>query len=219
MLVSFVFLVSCGGATPPKPPPPTPWIVGLWGPRTYAPFTGLVEFKADGTYYAYNNYDGTGGVAASGTWALEGDTLTNGTDQVAITKVSDNEWFEVGKENYYYGHHYRKGYEPGGSVFSQNPTLLTESVSTSVTWSSVDLKLCRFTASSAGNYYVSWSGGGGSDKVVGVYKSDQMTSVFLNQGGQLSSPQTVSLGATEKIFIILYGDTGGPLDIMIQPAP
>ena len=219
LLVSVVFLVSCGGTTPPKPPPPTPWIVGSWGPRTYAPFTDLLVIDADGTFYVYDNYDGTGGVKSSGTWSLEGDVLTmNGTYQVTITKVSDNEWSEVGAAPSFWNPHYRKGYEPEGSVFAQTATVLTESVSTPVTWVPYDLKLCSFTASTAGDYNVSWSGGG-SDKVVGAYKSDQVTSLFVNEAGSLPSPQTVSLGATEKIFIIVYGDTGGPLDLMVQPAP
>ena len=216
LLVS-LFLVSCGGTGTdgPKPPPPTPWIVGSWGPRTHAPFTDMLVIQADGTFYVSDNYDGTGARKSSGTWSVEGDVFTmNGTVQVAITKVSDNEWSEVGAPT----PHYRKGYEPGGSVFAQTPTVLTESVWTQVTCAPYDLKLCSFAASSAGDYNVTLYGSA-SGKVVGAYKSDQVTSLFINEAGSLPSPQTVSLGATEKMFIIVYGSTDGLADLIVQPAP
>lgn len=111
--------------------------------------------ETDGTFHQYDNYDGTGGPKSSGTWSLEGDVLTmNGTVQITIAKVSENEWSEVGAAPSFWNPHYRKGYEPGGSVFAQTPTVLAESSPTTVTWTLIDLKLCSFTASSAGDYEI-----------------------------------------------------------------
>jgi hypothetical protein len=208
-----------------------PWIVGSWGPYIYAPYSDLLVISADGTFCTYNNYDGSGGVGMSGTWTLEGDLLTitlggDGTAQITVDHVSDNQWSAV--ESSPGGPpagttFYRKGYEPGGSVFSQIPTVLVQGAWTDGTISTHNgMKLFSFTAPSAGSYQVSWkdmSDGGGytGDVEPAAYRSDENTLIFIDHEGDYPSPQTVSMNADETIYIIIEASySAGTFSVMVQ---
>ncbi len=115
-------------------------------------------------------------------------------------------------------HLYRKA--PAGSIFAQAETVLSESVWTEGSVAPDGSKLFSFTATSASSYNVIWedvSDGGGytGDIQVAAYKSDQATSFFIKEE---APPQTVALGAGQKIFVIVEeGGVEGTFRVMVQP--
>ena len=205
LLSSFLLLASCTQGNGKEE-----WIVGFWVTEaTYTPHSGVVVVRDDGTYSMYNNYACSGAPDVSGTWSLEDDILTVDGTPTTITKVSDDEWYEDSNPPLY-----RKGTEPGGSIFSQPETALAAG-----NWTDGDLpiqhskKLYSFTSSSAGNYAVSWedSSDGGSytgDINVSAYETDEATEIFYDHNGT-APPQTVALGDSEKIFIIVEASFSG----------
>jgi hypothetical protein len=196
-----------------------PWIIGFWvSTRTYAQFSNVVEFNADGTYSFYDNYDLSGGPVESGPWSLEGDVLTVGGTPYAITWISDDEWSseDIGET------FYRKGTEPGGYLYDQTETELSAGVWKEGTLPVHDLKLYSFMASSAGDYEVRWEQGDTPPYTAHVdfyvYRSDQATLIFVcREEAPKPSPQTVTLGASEKIFLIVYTRyEGGTFRIKVE---
>jgi hypothetical protein len=212
LLLSFLFLGSCTQGNEKEP-----WIVGFWAfDRTHAPHTIVIEIKANGTYDQYENYACSGAPIDSGTWSLEGDELTMGGNTGTITPISDDEFYVTSYDMTFF----RKGTEPGGNIFDQSETVLSEGVWSDGNLPYHELKLYSFTASSAGDYTVSWEdqsdGGGYTGDVLGcAYRSDQATLIFLNQGNNPSQP--VTLAAGEKIFPIVDAFTeGGTYRIKVQ---
>jgi len=189
---------------------PDAWIIGSWGPLTYAPYSNLCEITANGKVYIYDNYDGTG-LLLCGSWSpsAEGPVLTILGEQHVATEVSDNEFSIAGHESTY-----RKNYAPVASIFSKTGTELSPGVMTEGTVAPHDMQLYTFTASSTGNYMLSWEAYGIG---VAAYKSDQATSLFIHEGAH-SLLETIALGAGEKIFVIVDGATGwGTFRVMVQP--
>jgi hypothetical protein len=211
LVASLLSLVSCGTDGPK--PPAAPWIVGFWGQHTYAPYSLMTEIRANGMYYQYDNYDGTG-LLGSDTWSLEGDALTlGGVGEITITKVSDNEYILPDPMNETI---YRKGHEPGGNVFSQAATPLLENSQADGTFGlRRDMKLYSFTASSAGDYDITWSMDSGI--AVAAYLSDHVTPLFLPAE---ETTHLVSLGAAQEICIVVESAYDAPYDfnIIVQPA-
>jgi hypothetical protein len=188
------------------------WIIGSWVmDRPYAPYTDSSEFNENGTAYHYLD----GSLAGTFTWSLNGNVLSfsDGTAHfdVTVTKVSDNEFISD------LGHFYRK--TPGDSIFAHAETALSAGGWIEGTISKGDKKLYSFTAPSAGSYQIAWEdsqNGAAYTGSVGVaaYKSDHVTPLFLNES---RPPQTVSLGAGEKIFVIVDGMSSGTFRIMVSP--
>jgi hypothetical protein len=216
MLSFLALLVSCRGAgVEPPVEKPVAWIVGDWvTEKPYAPDSDLSVFSADGTLYHWDNVDGSG-LLGTFTWSLNGDVLTlnDGTQpqDLTITKMSNDEW------SVSFGHFYRKA--PNNNIFVQTETALSEGVSTPVTVAIDDMRLYSLTSSSASTYDVSWTNVSGN-LTLDVYKSDKATCLLhVNTGGPNSS-ETGSIGAGEKIFIVVGGGSSGcTFDLLIGPVP
>jgi hypothetical protein len=185
------------------------WVIGFWGSSTYAPYTALIEINANGNVYIYDNYDGTG-LLMSGTWTSspEGVLVTGFGEQNLVTPVSDNEII--------FGSHgpaYRKGSALVHSVFTLAEQVLSPGIMTEGTAAHYDMRLYSFTASSAGNYNVSWLSPGIG---IAAYRSDQVTSIFIHESAQ-TLLETIALAQGEKIFIIVDPSQGwGPFSLMVQ---
>jgi hypothetical protein len=195
------------------------WIIGFWGPQFYAPDSGVSEFRADGTYHVYSDYAATMS-NMSGTWSFDGNVLTlDGTTQYTITKVS-NDVLTIGAPmNVTW---YRKGSSSAVSIFSTRVTVLTAGVWTQDSVAEKGMKPYSFTSTTAGNYVVSWQDFNDDPLLTGkvrtsAYRSDKTTVVFFDDNSSNPSPQTVSLGASETIYILIEGAyVGGTFKVMVQ---
>jgi len=93
--------------------------------------------------------------------------------------------------------------------------VLSPGIMTEGTVAHYDMQLYSFTASSAGNYNVSWLSPGIG---IAAYKSDQVTSFFVHESPQNPLLETIALAEGEKIFIIVDPSQGwGPFSLMVQP--
>ncbi len=188
------------------------WILGEWV-RSYswAPYSDLLDFEADGKCYWYENYDGSD-LRKTGTWSLSGDILTVDEASDVITKISDDHYLYKG---FIY---YRQFTEPGGDVFDQTATELTYGAWKAGTIAIQTLKLYTFSASGAGVYEISWddqfdgSGDYSSDIIVSAYEVDKQTPIlkfppdlrpFTEEDDGYDKPISVVLTSGETVYIIV----------------
>jgi hypothetical protein len=193
------------------------WLIGYWvRSYSYAPYSDLLQFSADGSRYRYEDYQGTA-LIYTGTWWSDGDSLTLDGESAPVVKITDDNYLYKG---FLY---FRKGTEPGGDVFGQVPAQLIRddwlSGSIALQW----LKLFSFTAPSAGVYEIRWddrfegSGSTTSDIFVSAYKLDQSTPFFTEKDNGYEDPEPVVLDSGETIYVIVdayYQD--GTFRIAIQ---
>jgi hypothetical protein len=191
---------SCGW---PAIAPEARWMIGYWvRSYSYAPYSDLLEFADDGSRYRYEDYNGTV-LIYTGTWSSDGDVLTLDGESAPIVKITDDNYLYKG---FLY---FRQGNEPGGSVFDQSATELTQGVWLPGSLALQSLQLFSFTAPSAGNYEIQWddqfdgSGSTTSDIQVSAYKQDRSTSIFTEKDGGYDDPELVSLASVETIYIIV----------------
>lgn len=202
------------------------WIIGDWV-RSYswAPYSDLLNFKADGKFFWYDNYDGSG-LKKTGTWSLNGDILSvDGTSEV-ITKISDDYYVYKGLT------YYRQFTEPGGDVFDQTAVELTDGDWKTGTIPLQKLRLYSFLASGTGIHEISWddqfdgSGGFSSDLIVSAYESDKTTPILkippdplplIEEDDGYFDPFPVALTVGETVYIIVDAYyQGGSFRIMVR---
>jgi hypothetical protein len=214
LLLSYLFSVSCTEEEGTG----DGWLIGSWATdSTYKPHTDVMEFDENGYCCYYDDYACTVDLA-SATWSLSGDYLTLAGIPHPLIKTSDDQ-FELSDSGTRY---YRKGTEPGGSVFALTEMTLPSGAWTDGTAAADDEYLYTFTASPADNYELSWddsgegSGGYDGDIAVSAYASDQITPFFVEAADGYSVPRTVPLGAGEKLCVIVESVSAGTFSIMIQ---
>ncbi len=172
-------------------------IVGYWNTcRAYAKYTGVWEFRADGTFATWEDYAGTMPDSES-RWSLSGNTLT-------LTDPSGNPfnltmtWINLNAGQLSMtgvpapGTMYRKGSEPDGYLFS-NPKYplmpLSRDISTGGTLASDGAMIFRYVAGpNAQQTVFSWSNG----VEVWVY-ADEQTTAEPGNPRWLNSPHVVEL--------------------------
>ena len=221
-LVAFLSLVSCTNTDTPTDNTDTltdntdnTWITGFWvDSHSYAPYTDVIDFNADGNYYNYDNYDITG-FLSSGTWSLNGDILTFNGVPYAIEKVDNNQFLLMGE---YYN---RRGNEPGGNIFNHTvPILIPSTIHTEYIMYK-ELQLYSITAQSDNDYTIRWNYfeefyiGYIANIIVSAYKADQITPFFVECDNRYFSQQTVTLSQDEKIYIIVEAYSEGMYEFMI----
>jgi hypothetical protein len=219
LLASLMVLTSCNGGGSGGEID----LVGFWIDVTNEPVswpgTSVLEFRADGNYYEWEDYRGTI-LRESGTWSPHGSAVIWSGGTVDFTVIDDNTWSFTWEEQLHIMK--RKGTEP--SIFDSTPTELTEGVWEDGSISEEDeLYLYSFTAGVSTDYDIGWQDSSTGVLYTGrisVYACDTDHVPLYSLDRDLhTNPETVALVVGQMIYIIVEGRDPGTYSVrVIEPS-
>jgi hypothetical protein len=205
------------------PQDPNAWLYGYWVQSgTMAPFSQVMEIRANGTWTMWNSYFATGEIEVEGTWSYVDGILSGaspfGSFSAQITKVSNNQWIMPDPPGFTF---YRRGTEPGGWVFDQTPIPLSEGVWKEGEIERPNMDLYKFVAPTTSSYAIELRGVGMTDPYGNpypytmpfnsqyVYAADQHTLLSADWDWDVPELKTVDLNAGDNVYIIVDSREGG----------